>query len=1146
MSVGLLQLQVDEMLSEVHSDKYLTKHSPVIKTWIDSLIQALKCPSHLQLISPSWLQLQGITALSFRDPQATISFIKPHEIQMVGSFPLNLTTNPYLNIDIAVQLPQDILNQRDILNYSYFDKRNLYIGAIFHTLSRETQLTRNISFAFLKGDIRKPILVLQPNIKTSFTIRLIITAPEGIFKLSQLRPSKNNVRPSWWIESVLSSRNDPSKLQNINSDSKSLPPTPNYNMAIFEDVMILKIHDFIVQSLDKSPFLRNIIILVKIWLTQRGFRWGIDSLDGHCAILLILHLYLSGRIATRMTPLTGFMAFLKLFSEMNLNEEVVNLGNQVSFHSFPIELILPIQNGEALISYNVLWRLTKSSLQQLQEQAIVSLQTFQVSSCSDTTISTSIFRSIFLQQHLSVKTYDMIVHLHCVDREEIKNHPVPQNDAFLVEVHQHLLQSLDDLTPWQSLSSISRNLIQKALGDRALKVHSVSQPMILESSSIHSAHLPIISGDEPPSFGRLSVSIGIVFNESQMYRKVDRGPSATDEVACQSFKRFWGPKSEMRQFKDGSIIEAVVWTETKGSSLRGERLTATIVEYILQRHMPFHSDLLGLRPTVVSGQIAELLPDFVQQLPPVSETSFRPDCLIAYSTKSLFRRSVEAMDILRRIVTSDLKEFPLVIESLRPTHSFLRYTSLFPPRFNLLATQTQDAMRWFSGEKINTINSVIPVIVQLQKSSRWPSDLVVVRSLKSALLIRLSDCLERQFSIRSVVHSQQLDVFFEGYIFRLFLFSDIELSLLSPEITGSDDIDRVSIREKCSIECSTFYRLMITSPQHHLAIHTLCSRYDSYSDAVRLLTLWFDLQYVSGYVEHEVIELIVASVYVPTLSQLSHNSPHSATAGFIAALDKLAEFEWIEHPLTLDLSFNSETSSPPPSQTDIDYIYSEFSYLRKLQSGGPSFVIAAKYESSERYQFGYGMSLCDQSIFNLIVRKAQNTSQSIVSWVQSFASEKYSIFSLLRGMDTPIFDVQLIFIKTAISAKSEDGRYNYDILMDGQKHSQVEFFQNIKLSELSDRIVGTISCGPHQFQTEYFQKISRKFSHLALFFYNQLDGDKIGIVWKPNSFFPHHFSALQSLHQTVSTSGYSFVNTGSVISEIVALGEGIVDKVIFR
>jgi hypothetical protein len=114
MSVGLLQLQVDEMLSEVHNEKYLVKQSPTIRSWIDSLAQSLKISTNLSSISPTWLQQQGITSLSFRDPEATISFTPPHEIRMIGSFPLNLITNPYLNVDIVVKLPQDILNQRSI------------------------------------------------------------------------------------------------------------------------------------------------------------------------------------------------------------------------------------------------------------------------------------------------------------------------------------------------------------------------------------------------------------------------------------------------------------------------------------------------------------------------------------------------------------------------------------------------------------------------------------------------------------------------------------------------------------------------------------------------------------------------------------------------------------------------------------------------------------------------------------------------------------------------------------------------------------------------------------------------------------------------------------------------------------------------
>lgn len=40
--------------------------------------------------------------------------------------------------------------------------------------------------------------------------------------------------------------------------------------------------------------------------------------------------------------------------------------------------------------------------------------------------------------------------------------------------------------------------------------------------------------------------------------------------------------------------------------------------------------------------------------------------------------------------------------------------------------------------------------------------------------------------------------------------------------------------------------MMIINPQHHLSIHNLSSRYDSYSETVRLFSLWIHYQNFSG------------------------------------------------------------------------------------------------------------------------------------------------------------------------------------------------------------------------------------------------------------------------------------------------------------
>lgn len=244
-----------------------------------------------------------------------------------------------------------------------------------------------------------------------------------------------------------------------------------------------------------------------------------------------------------------------------------------------------------------------------------------------------------------------------------------------------------------------------------------------------------------------------------MYRRVDRGPPTTDEEACLKFKSFWGQKSEMRRFKDGSIIEAVVWTDddllasassasivTTTKQSRPEHLISTIIKYILQLHMPFHTHLLGKSLFLISDQISSLLPELSQQLPRVGQTSISPDTFILYTTKTLFRRPIESIDIFRRIITSEMKGFPLIIENIRAISPSLRYTSFLPPHANPILFKSR-YLHAFSGRKVNSVVQVIPIVTELEKSNRWPNQLEAVRSLKSALLIKLSGLLETQFSV---------------------------------------------------------------------------------------------------------------------------------------------------------------------------------------------------------------------------------------------------------------------------------------------------------------------------------------------------------------------------------------------------------------
>ncbi len=79
-----------------------------------------------------------------------------------------------------------------------------------------------------------------------------------------MRPSRNNVRPIWWIETLIRNRNE-SNQENDQLNPNLLNPTPHYNMAILEDVMMIATNEFISNYLEKSPFLRDIILATKVY-----------------------------------------------------------------------------------------------------------------------------------------------------------------------------------------------------------------------------------------------------------------------------------------------------------------------------------------------------------------------------------------------------------------------------------------------------------------------------------------------------------------------------------------------------------------------------------------------------------------------------------------------------------------------------------------------------------------------------------------------------------------------------------------------------------------------------------------------------------------------------------------------------------------
>ena len=91
----------------------------------------------------------------------------------------------------------------------------------------------------------------------------------------------------------------------------------------------------------------------------------------------------------------------------------------------------------------------------------------------------------------------------------------------------------------------------------------------------------------------------LTLNQQNISRFADKGPQArTPEVAA--WQELWGGRSELRRFKDGSILYTNVWSCKTGENYA---IPVEIVRYILSIHT-----MAVTKFTLVGKPLLELVP----------------------------------------------------------------------------------------------------------------------------------------------------------------------------------------------------------------------------------------------------------------------------------------------------------------------------------------------------------------------------------------------------------------------------------------------------------------------------------------------------------------------------------------------------------
>lgn len=847
---------------------------------------------------------------------------QPARIQVVGSWILKTAAlRPGgVDVDLVVTMPSILFQEKDHLNMRYFHKRAFYLAAVAAAVVNDQSISVDASYKATNEDPRRPHLVLKSKrngsaadfSKTKTHIRIHLAHEEGLFAPGRLAPDRNNMRLG----------------QSSEEEKDQQPATPHYNASILADSLYAR-HLLYINSVNaKCNDFGEALMLLKTWASQRSFgtgpnknevknptehhngrrvAFGSDSarflltmvlahlLNGPDRNALGKSAYSGSSGASKLSPgfssfqlfrgVLDFVAshdftaqpiFMKATKDISSNRD--KIGMQVFVDYFDHVLVDPTG------SVNLLGNMTPGTLRYMQQQAAAT-----VAMLGET--DKDYFDEIFLRdQSKPAFHFDDVIRLSM--KHLSMNDPAMRNDygspinAGIVKVARILTRGLSD-----------RHLFLAPF-----------MPCELEWA---------VCGAQPHP--RSTVEIGLVLDPAHAFRLVDHGPRPEDSQAADAFKSFWGELSELRRFRDGRIVESVVW-EAKGPL---ERLTIPrrIVQHLIDRHFGV---TLADKHFYASAFEQLLLPS----------TSLAQRAYVAHPREIGFQGVQSSFEQMTKTLRG-LEGLPLTLISVAPADAGLRRSiTACPAPFNM------------SGA-IPFAASYLPVqefVMTFESSGQWPDDVVAIQAMKMAFYEHIAAKLvEVEPDNRAAIvmdvdadsnkswDAAALEIISpSGFAFRGRIHHERERVLLQ-RILADKDEDGFE-RSQARAALSRFEARFVHAVRHHSHMSALVSRFPSLGDAVRLAKRWISSQLLGQHVPQNLIELIGASVYVG--ASAGSAAPATGHAGFSRIVKRLADWQWRDEPLAVPMA--SATSATPLPRMDVQTrqsIDANFAHMRRLDPG---------------------------------------------------------------------------------------------------------------------------------------------------------------------------------------------------------------------
>lgn len=459
-----------------------------------------------------------------------------------------------LGIDMVVQMPKSLFQDKDYLDMRYFYRRAYYIAYLAANIEKELGSAMDMVFESLNENPLLPILVLRPcssdenatkkksASKHDCHIRIIPCAPEELFPYAKLSPSSINIRG-----------------QDADDKKKSAATTPFYNSTLNAEQAFIQYLKVLTNAKKECAAFTDACILGRIWLQQRGFGGAVSQGGfGHFewSAMIALLLKSGGRkgqavLSSSLSATELFKAAIQFLSTTDFNKKPFSFttaksSSEASKEAGPVMF-------DAARHLNLLFKMNSWSASLLQDYAKSTAELLADEAAAK-------FEPIFIAKaDIPLQVFDAVLEISSPDmakQTEVGDRRGAAVD-FGAEVHR---------------------ILKKALGNRAQLVH-IQLP----------AKKSWKSNGSPAALAH-RLSVGVVFDSTTMSRQMEYGPPAEEQKEAAKFRQFWGDKAELRRFKDGSILECVEWASKMPLPICEE-----IAQYALHRHLKINKEHVSLR-----------------------------------------------------------------------------------------------------------------------------------------------------------------------------------------------------------------------------------------------------------------------------------------------------------------------------------------------------------------------------------------------------------------------------------------------------------------------------------------------------------------------------------------------------------------------